>query len=82
MTRLGDFLNILVTNFLTKVAQIFWQHFGLFEIIPLSSKNYLATFWAISGKIGRLFIPSSSHTASNHRCHDSVTIDDAASVCT
>ena len=33
LTRLGDFLNFLVTNFLTKVAQIFWQLFGLFKIM-------------------------------------------------
>ena len=30
VTRLGDFLNYLVTHFLTKVVQIFWYLFGLF----------------------------------------------------
>ena len=33
VTRLGDFLNFFVTNFLTKVAQIFWQLYGLFKIM-------------------------------------------------
>ena len=30
VTRLGDFLNFLVTNYLTKVAQILFYLFGLF----------------------------------------------------
>ena len=31
VTRLGDFLKFLVTNFLTKVAQIFGDYLGYFE---------------------------------------------------
>ena len=34
--QIGRFLNFLVTNFLTKVAQLFWYIFGLFLIIKLS----------------------------------------------
>ena len=30
VTRFGDILNFVVTNFLTNVAQIFWYIFGLF----------------------------------------------------
>ena len=49
MTRLGYFLVFFVTNFLTKVAQIFGYFIGLFKILSLSCKNDLATF---CGKIG------------------------------
>ena len=44
------FLILLVTHFLTKVAQILWLIFGLFEIIQLSCKNDLATVWALLEK--------------------------------
>ena len=62
VTTFGDFLILLVTNFLTKVAQILWLIFGLFEIIQLSCKNDLATIWALLEKIGNFFILSSGHT--------------------
>ena len=54
--QIGDFLSFLVTNFLKKLAQILWYLLGLFLIIQLSRINYLATFWAISDKIGHLLI--------------------------
>ena len=47
VTRLGDFYNFLATKNLTKVAQIFWWLFGLFLIMSLICKKYVATFWAI-----------------------------------
>ena len=31
VTRLGDFFNFLMTNFLTKVAQILWYILGYFK---------------------------------------------------
>ena len=35
---------------------------GYFKKYNFHAKNDLATFWAISGNIGQLFIPSSGHT--------------------
>ena len=69
MTRLGYFWNVSVTNFLSKVAQIFSDFFlggGIFEhhhqlSIKSSVASFLPTFW----NFGQLFIPSSGHTASN-----------------
>ena len=55
--QIGRFFKLL-----GKVAQKFCYLFGLFFIIQLSCKKYLATFWAISVKIGQLFITSSGHT--------------------
>ena len=63
VTRLGDFLNLLVTIFLTKVVQIFWELLGLFKIMQHSCKKYLCYFLGNIGKIEQLFIPSSGHTA-------------------
>ena len=43
------FYNFFATNCLTKVAQIFWWIFGLFQIMSLLCKKNVATFW---GKLG------------------------------
>ena len=43
VTRLGDFLKFLVTNFLTKVAQIFGDYLGYFEKSK-EKKTALGTF--------------------------------------
>ena len=52
VTRLGYFLKVLATNFLTKVVQLYVVH---------SSKNYSGYFWAYFRKIGQLLIASSGH---------------------
>ena len=60
MSRLGYFEMFLVTNCLTKVAQIFIDVMGDFEKISLfkNLKTVLDTFL----KIGLLFILPSGHT--------------------
>ena len=50
VTRLGDFCKFLATNWLTKVAQIFWWLFGLILIMSLLCKKCVATFGAIFGE--------------------------------
>ena len=72
MTRLGDFFNVLVTNFLAKLAQIICYLLGLFKKIQLSCKNDLAILWGISGNIGQLFIPSFGHTAPDARAKNNL----------
>ena len=47
VTRLGNFFKFLAKNCLTRVAQIFWWHFGLFSIMSLLCKKCVATFWTI-----------------------------------
>ena len=59
VTRFGDILNFLRTNFLRKVAQIF----GLFQITQLSCEKCFDYFLGNIGKIVQLFIPSSGHSA-------------------
>ena len=50
VTRLGDFLNFLATNLITKVAQIVGDFLGSFEKHCFLSQTGLATFWATIGK--------------------------------
>ena len=60
VTRLGDFLNLLASNFQTKVAQIFNCFLGKLQN---QVKPDVASFWATIGKYGQLFIPTSGRTA-------------------
>ena len=53
MTRLGDFLNVLVNKFSLKIVQIFGNFVGKFE---LWTKASLPTFWTTFGEIGILFV--------------------------
>ena len=62
VTRLGDFLKELATNFLAKVAQIF-GHFGIyFEKVHFLNKNFFVYFGTSSGKHLANFIVTSGHT--------------------
>ena len=51
VTRLGDFSNFLVTNFLAKVVQIIGYDLGYFVNIPCQVKTFVVTFWAILGDV-------------------------------
>ena len=44
-TRLGDFRKFLVTNFLTKVAQIFGDFLGFVERHHFKVNTAVALFW-------------------------------------
>ena len=55
VTRLGDFWNIPVTNFLTKVAQLLGNFLGFFEKHCLQVKTNVATFWITFGIISATF---------------------------
>ena len=63
VTRLGDFWNFFVTNFITKAAQMFGDFLVSCENHHLLSKIGKATFWATFGKTWLLFISTSGHTA-------------------
>ena len=66
MTRLGDFLNFLVTNFITKVAQMFGIFLGSCENHCFLSKTGEATFGATFGKTWASFISTlSGHTGAH-----------------
>ena len=57
------FCKFLATNCLAKVVQIFWWLFGLFLIMSLLFKKWVATFWAIWGEIRQFLNPASGHIA-------------------
>ena len=57
VTRLGDFLKFLASNFFNKVAQISGKLFGKFKV-----KTIVPTFLATFEEIGLIFILSSVHT--------------------
>ena len=59
MTRLGDFWKFLVTNFLTKVAQMYVDFLGYFENFQFHFLTTVVTFWAT---LGLLNISASGHT--------------------
>ena len=60
MWPIGQFLDILVNNFSNKSSSYILAKFQ--AILNHTTFNDLATFGAILGKIGQLFIPSSGHT--------------------
>ena len=63
VTRLGHILEVLATNILSKVAQIFGDFWGYLEALLLSSKLCCGN---VLGKIlinWPLFIPAFGHTA-------------------
>ena len=62
VTRLGNFYKFLISNCLTKVAQIFRWIFGLFLIMSISCKKCVNTFGAFWGEIRQLFNLLSGHT--------------------
>ena len=62
MTRLGDFWNFLVTNFITKVAQMFGDFLGSCENYHFLSQIFEATFGQLLEKLELLFISTSGHT--------------------
>ena len=55
VTRLGEFWNFLVTNFITKVAQMFGDILGSCENHRFLSRTGEATFWAFFGKTWATF---------------------------
>ena len=55
MTTLGDFLKLLVTIYLSKVAQMFGDFWGSYENITFMYKKPWLLFWATLEKIGQLF---------------------------
>ena len=66
VTRFGDFLKFLATNVTLKLAQIFVNFLGNFEVSHSYRKNtILITFWVSIGKFGLLLIPTSGHTDGN-----------------
>ena len=61
VTRLGEFWNFSVKNFLTKATKIFEGCFGKQNFISEKSCGYfLGNFWRKN--IGLIFIPTSVHT--------------------
>ena len=67
VTRLGNFWKFLVTNFLTKVAQIYRRLFRIFENNNFQVKTAVASFCPTFSKIGLLLISASGHTGRNKR---------------
>ena len=55
VTSLGYFWKVLVTIFLTKVAQIFGDFWAILKNITFKVKTNVATFWATFGKIWATF---------------------------
>ena len=62
VTTLGYFWKVVVTNFLTYVAQIFDNFLGYFEKWDFSRKFLWGYFGAILNEIGLLSIPEYGHT--------------------
>ena len=67
VTILSDILKFLVTNFLTKVAQIYRRLFRIFENNNFQVKTAVASFCPTFSKIGLLLISASGHTGRNKR---------------
>ena len=67
VTRLGEFWNLLPTNFLIKVAQIFFCFLGNLQIVTFHAKPAVTSFGETIGKFGLLFIPTSGHTGQKAR---------------
>ena len=62
MTRLGHFLNVLVTKFLSKVAHMFGNFtLSTFKTHIILDKNCCGNSWTTFGKIGQLFHNIWSH---------------------
>ena len=62
VTRLGDFLKALGANFLSKVAQIFSNNFGLLWKCSFYIKMMWILFGQLLEKIEPLLTPTSGHT--------------------
>ena len=67
VTRLGEFWNLLPTNFLIKVAQIFFCFLGNLQIVTFHAKPAVTSFGETIWKFGLLFIPTSGHTGQKAR---------------
>ena len=63
VARLGDFWNFLVTNFITKVAQMFGDFLGSYENFSFLSWTVRLRLGQILEKLGLLFISTSGHNA-------------------
>ena len=50
MTRLGDFLKFFMSNFTTKVAQIFGDFLSFLTRVTVKVITVVATFWASIGE--------------------------------
>ena len=62
VTRLGDFFKFLVTNYLSKVAQILWWLFGIswkHHFFRKNGSGYI--FGQLEIKLGYFFNPLSGH---------------------
>ena len=66
VTRMGNFWKFLVTNLLTKVAQMYVVFLGSFENIHIHVLIAVITFWAI---LWLLYISASGHTAQHRQCN-------------
>ena len=64
VTRLGDFWQLMVTNFVRKVAQISCLVLGYFEKHHFLIKTVAVTFGQLFEEFGLHFIPTSGHTHS------------------
>ena len=64
MTRLGCFLKVMVTNFLTKIAQIYGNVLGFFQNITFLVKTTLTTITVTLENLGLLYFLTSGHTGS------------------
>ena len=62
MTRLGDFLNFLMLNFLTKVAQMYIDFLGCFKRVHFMYKLLYLLFGHLLEHFGLLYISASGHT--------------------
>ena len=63
VTRLGDFFIFLVTKFYYKSSlNILVKCYAVWSHLNVPCKTDLATFWAILGQIGQLFISSYGDT--------------------
>ena len=55
VSKLGDLWTALVTNLLTKIAQVFGDFCGYLEKLHYLNKNCCVYFWPTSGKIWATF---------------------------
>ena len=65
MTSLGDFQKLLITNFLSKVAQMYGDFFGKSE--NYNFKQQCLLFGQLLEKFGLIFVSVSGHTTSLHQ---------------
>ena len=67
VTRLGDFLKVLLTTFLFQKAKINDDFLGRSEKHHSSVKTIQTPFWTTLGKLGPLFNSTSGHTVHNYK---------------